>query len=47
MVTITTADGKICNEIEEIRKIKVPRTPNTEMFYRILENYVSKEDASK
>lgn len=35
-VTITTADGKVYTDPS---KIHVPRTPNTEMFYSILENY--------
>ena len=47
MVTITTAKGKDYSELKEIKKIKVPRTENTELFYRILEAYVPQETAIK
>lgn len=36
MVTITTADGKVYTDP---KLITVPRTPKTERFYRMLEDY--------
>lgn len=44
MVTITTADGKVYTDPKQI---KVPRTPNTEMFFHILDNYVPKKNEEK
>ena len=36
MVTITTHDGKVYTNTEDI---KVPRNENTEMFYQFLERF--------
>lgn len=36
MVTITTHDGKVYTNPEDI---KVPRNENTEMFYQFLERF--------
>lgn len=43
-VTITTHDGKVYTDPS---KIKIPRNENTEMFYRILENYVPKDKTAE
>lgn len=40
-VTITTHDGKVYTDPS---KIKVLRNENTEMFYRLLENYAPQKD---